>query len=87
MDKANTLGKYTLFSEYCLVSDVGDSPGRFFAASELKAMLAYVLLTYDIMVPHGKRPQDWEIGIRTLPNMNANVMFRLRSKGSKSTDS
>ncbi len=69
------------------MSDVDDSPGRFFAVSELKAMLAYVLLTYDIMVPDGNRPQNWEIGIRTLPNMNANVMFRLRSKGSESTDS
>jgi hypothetical protein len=45
----------------------------------LKAMLAHVLLTYDMMVPDGKRPQNWEIGVRSLPNMNANIMFKLRT--------
>jgi len=47
--------------------------------TELKAMLAHVLLNYDFMVPDGKRPKNWEIGIRSLPNMNADIMFKVRS--------
>jgi cytochrome P450 len=55
------------------------SPGRFFAVSELKLMLAFVLLKYDIKSHNGKRPANWEIGIRTLPNMSAEVLFKIRS--------
>jgi hypothetical protein len=62
---------------YCNLID--GSPGRFFAVSELKAMLAYALMHYDFMIPVGKRPKNWEIGIRSLPNMNAEVMFRVRT--------
>ena len=70
----NTLGK-----SIPRVTCIDASPGRFFAVSELKAMLAHVLLTYDMMVPDGKRPQNWEFGVRSLPNMNANIMFKLRT--------
>ncbi|KAF8906748.1 cytochrome P450 [Gymnopilus junonius] len=54
-------------------------PGRFFAANELKAMLAYVLLNYDIKFPDdGPRPQDVWIQAVASPNRKAEVMFKKR---------
>ncbi|KAH9477541.1 Cytochrome P450 monooxygenase 103 [Psilocybe cubensis] len=54
-------------------------PGRFFAANELKAMLAYILLNYDIKLPNdGPRPQNqWFMGAAS-PNRTAELMFRKR---------
>ena len=34
------------------------SPGRFFAANELKAMLAYIVLNYDVELPEDKQVSD-----------------------------
>ena len=36
----------------------GYSPGRFFAANELKAMLAYIILDYDVKLPEDKQVSD-----------------------------
>ena len=36
----------------------GYSPGRFFAANELKAMLAYIVLNYDVKLPEDKQVSD-----------------------------
>ncbi|KAF8202022.1 cytochrome P450 [Mycena galopus ATCC 62051] len=44
-------------------------PGRFFAATELKAMLAHVIINYD------------SIGAAYIPNRTAKVWFRRRSEG------
>lgn len=55
------------------------SPGRFFAVAEIKSMLAFVLLRYDVKSPDGVRPSNWEIGIRSVPDMSAKVLFRQRS--------
>ncbi|PAV15333.1 cytochrome P450 [Pyrrhoderma noxium] len=33
-------------------------PGRFFAANELKAMLAYIILNYDVKLPEAKQVSD-----------------------------
>ncbi|KAH9975535.1 cytochrome P450 [Lactifluus volemus] len=53
-------------------------PGRFFAATELKALLAHMVVTYDMKFEEGKGapPQLWIAG-GYIPR-NANVMFRKR---------
>jgi hypothetical protein len=55
------------------------SPGRFFAANELKAMLAHILLSYDVkMADGGGRPENIWFGRSSLPNTKAEVLFRKR---------
>jgi hypothetical protein len=55
------------------------SPGRFFAANELKAILCHILLNYDIkMANGGGRPEDMWFGRSSLPNTKAEVLFRKR---------
>ena len=56
------------------------SPGRFFAANEVKALLAHILVTYDFKVEEGKRaPRILNIGPMRVPE-KANIMFRKRHK-------
>jgi cytochrome P450 len=54
-------------------------PGRFFAANELKAMMAHLVLNYDIKLENeGVRPPDlWFINSR-VPNPTAEILFRKR---------
>ncbi|KAJ7087179.1 cytochrome P450 [Mycena belliarum] len=55
-------------------------PGRFFAATMLKTMLAHVLLNYDVKLEDesaGRPPNQWFAAI-CIPNGKANVMFRKR---------
>jgi cytochrome P450 len=62
-------------------SDTGKHacPGRFFAGNELKAMMAHVLLNYDIRSEvEGVRPANLHLGQTTLPNPSAKVLFRKR---------
>lgn len=55
------------------------SPGRFFAVNELKALLAYVLLNYDVSFKdNGPRPVDPWFGTRVAPDPKVSVMFRGR---------
>ncbi|KAJ7730228.1 cytochrome P450 [Mycena maculata] len=54
-------------------------PGRFFAATELKAMLAHVLLTYDVKAEvEGVRPPDYTTGMIAMPNPQAGIWIRKR---------
>ncbi|TFK79302.1 cytochrome P450 [Polyporus arcularius HHB13444] len=55
-------------------------PGRFFAAIELKAMLAYIVLNYDLKLPgDGLRPKNVSFGLHILvPDPKATVLFRRR---------
>ncbi|TFK56598.1 cytochrome P450 [Heliocybe sulcata] len=54
-------------------------PGRFFAAAELKAMLAHLVLNYDVKLENeGVRPPDEWVGVSRVPNRTAEVMFRKR---------
>ena len=56
------------------------SPGRFFAATEVKALLAHILVTYDFKLEEGKRaPRIRTLGLMQVPE-KANVMFRKRQK-------
>ncbi|CAK5266785.1 unnamed protein product [Mycena citricolor] len=54
-------------------------PGRFFAATEIKAMLAHILINYDIKaaVP-GVRPPNDEHGMMSSPNGTAGILIRKR---------
>lgn len=51
-------------------------PGRFFAANELKAMLAHVLMEYDVKL-EGAFPKSMNVGSSVIP-AKANVFFRKR---------
>jgi len=54
-------------------------PGRFFAATELKTILAHILLTYDIKAEtEGLRPANNTIGTLSQPNRKGKVLFRKR---------
>ena len=55
------------------------SPGRFFAANELKAMLAHVVVTYDIKSETpGKMPNERWFGTTLVPDRTSEVLFRKR---------
>ena len=64
--------------------DFIDSPGRFFAANELKCMMGYILLNYDIkwsnhdFLEGGYAPPNEVLGVTTRPDENAIIMFRRR---------
>ncbi|KIL63125.1 hypothetical protein M378DRAFT_164814 [Amanita muscaria Koide BX008] len=54
-------------------------PGRFFAANELKVMLAHVVMNYDVKMADGKgRPENWQFGIHRAPDTTAQMLFRKR---------
>ncbi|KIJ13840.1 hypothetical protein PAXINDRAFT_80216 [Paxillus involutus ATCC 200175] len=55
-------------------------PGRFFAAIELKSMLAHVVLSYDVKLEdNATRPQSLRSGIHIAAHPTARVMFRKRA--------
>lgn len=55
-------------------------PGRFFAVNEIKAMLAHILLEYDVQFENGslERPPNAYFEAAIIPNPRAKVMFRKR---------
>jgi len=56
-----------------------NSPGRFFAANELKSMLAHIVVTYDVKLEDNTtRPPSLRIGSMAAANPRAKVMFRNR---------
>ncbi len=54
-------------------------PGRFFASSELKLMLAYIVLNYDFEMQE-KRPENFWFGMNRVPPMKATIKIRRRAK-------
>jgi hypothetical protein len=55
------------------------SPGRFFAANEMKTLLAHILVTYDVKFENeGVRPENQCFSTYILPNSKAKVMIRKR---------
>jgi cytochrome P450 len=52
-------------------------PGRFFAASELKLMLAHLVLNYDIAI-QGSRPPNMWFGLNRTPPFQATVRIKKR---------
>ncbi|KAI1787506.1 cytochrome P450 [Ganoderma leucocontextum] len=58
-------------------------PGRFFAASVLKAMLAYIILNYDLkLAGDGKRPANLCFSGQIIPSPTGQVLFRKRQAAS-----
>ena len=57
-------------------------PGRWFAANEIKAIMAYILLNYDFKFPEGttERPPSIPVETQLLPNHSATLMFKRRSQ-------
>jgi len=54
-------------------------PGRFFAANELKMMMAHLVLTYDVKLENeGVRPPNQWFASVCVPNEEAEVLFRKR---------
>jgi len=56
------------------------SPGRFFASIEMKALLAHIIVTYDLKLEDGKKvPRELNIAAGRVPG-KADVLFRKRQK-------
>lgn len=56
---------------------VNYSPGRFFAVNELKALMAHVVMNYDVTFEdEGVRPPNKWFGISVTPDPTARVLFR-----------
>ncbi|KAJ2998234.1 hypothetical protein NUW58_g387 [Xylaria curta] len=54
-------------------------PGRFFASNEIKAIMGYLLLNYDMKFSEGQtRPKSMLFETQNLPDHEATVMFRKR---------
>ncbi|KAJ7445896.1 cytochrome P450 [Mycena latifolia] len=54
-------------------------PGRFMAATELKATLAHILINYDVKAEvKGVRPPDHWFGVLRVPNSRGKIMVRRR---------
>ncbi|KAI0550324.1 putative cytochrome P450 [Xylaria curta] len=54
-------------------------PGRLFASNEIKAIMGYLLLNYDIKFAEGQtRPKSLLVETQNLPNHEATVLFRKR---------
>ena len=58
-----------------------DSPGRFFAATIIKIMVAHMLLNYDFKLEEEgvKPPAEW-FGVACVANTKASILFRKRAK-------
>jgi len=54
------------------------SPGRQFAVNEIKLMLAFTILRYDVKTSDGKRPEDFKMNWFLMPNQKAELVFRRR---------
>lgn len=54
-------------------------PGRFFAASSIKAVMSRLIMEYDFKFMDGQgRPQNINNGEQTMPNMLVEVLIRKR---------
>lgn len=54
-------------------------PGRFFAANEMKLMLAHLLMKFDWKFKDGKRPQHHMIAEQTILDHDVEVLYRSRT--------
>ena len=63
----------------CLLKNTLCSPGRFFAALELRVMLACIVLRYDVKFrEEGRRPENEWLATTCYPCRTAKVLFRRR---------
>ena len=71
---------FCLDPSHIAVTHFSISPGRFFAVNEVKALLAHVVVTYDIKFEEGKQaPRSLHIGSMRFPG-EGNAMFRKRQR-------
>ena len=70
-----TPAAFSFIADICLLS-----PGRFFAVNELKCMMAYLLLNYDIKLEDGanSKPKDIEFTTFITSDPKACIMIRKR---------
>jgi cytochrome P450 len=55
-------------------------PGRFFASAEIKVVLAYLLMHYDLKLKPGEaKPSQQHFGLAILPDPLAEVLFKARA--------
>ena len=54
------------------------SPGRFFAAAQLKALLAYIVINYDIKLEGNARPKNFFFSMGMVPSQSGSVLIRKR---------
>ncbi|KAF6809685.1 alpha-ketoglutarate dependent xanthine dioxygenase [Colletotrichum sojae] len=54
-------------------------PGRFFAVSEMKVVLAHLLLNYDFKISQGARPETRHWGIAVIMDRNVKMLVRRRT--------
>ena len=83
MRERNTSKKFDMVSTSCDSLAFGHGihacPGRYFAASELKLMLAHLVVNYDVRLENeGVRPADMWVATSCVPNPTAEVLFRKR---------
>ena len=58
------------------------SPGRYLASTQLKAILAHLVLKYDVCLGgDGVRAPDVFIAMGVLPSPQSRVLFRPRQRG------
>ncbi|KAM5539978.1 hypothetical protein V8D89_006481 [Ganoderma adspersum] len=56
-------------------------PGRFFASMELKAVLAYLILHYDMRFEgEGGRPANFNLSFSVIPSQDAVIQFKRRCR-------
>ncbi|KAH8828909.1 cytochrome P450 [Flagelloscypha sp. PMI_526] len=53
-------------------------PGRFFAATEIKLVMAYLVINFDMRFKNGKRPENHVLGPALSANETAQVLFKKR---------
>ncbi|OSD03318.1 cytochrome P450 [Trametes coccinea BRFM310] len=54
-------------------------PGRFFAANELKSLMAFIILNYDLKLGgDGSRPQNLYWALNVIPAPKGTILFRKR---------
>ena len=58
-------------------------PGRFFAANEIKCLLAHLLMNYDMKMKDGVLPAPAYILNNIVPNEKAEICFRRRAQSSE----
>lgn len=73
-ESGNTWAALAATSPEHITFGIGKSicPGRFFASNEVKIALAKILLTYDVRIPEGAKPEIFEMGFEMLSDPSSN---------------
>nr|XP_036582281.1 ent-kaurene oxidase [Colletotrichum truncatum]KAF6790941.1 ent-kaurene oxidase [Colletotrichum truncatum] len=76
--------QFTSVSETSLAFGYGRNacPGRFFAANEIKMILATTILNYDLKMPDGctARYDNLTVGSQLVPDPSKSIMMKLRNR-------